>query len=309
MTAATEHSRAGILVPYRSSSCSFYKQLICERHLSRSSGLGTFQLIFLFFLQEYKLRKAPIPFIGVTCALTVLSVILLLPAISHAVGLPTITFGVEDANSPEQVSTAIQVLFVLTILSIAPAILLMTTCFTRIVIVLGFIRQAMGTQNMPPTQIIIGLSLFLSFFIMSPTLNTINDKALQPYMKKTITQEQALKEAVTPMRAFMFSQVKEEELTLFADITLDNKPFDQNDIPTMTLIPAFMLSELKRSFQMGFMIYVPFLVIDMVVASVLMSMGMMMLPPVIISMPFKLLLFVLVDGWGLIVGSLVQSFK
>jgi len=144
---------------------------------------------------------------------------------------------------------------------------------------------------------------------MSPTLNTINDKALQPYMKKTITQEQALKEAVTPMRAFMFSQVKEEELTLFADITLDNKPFDQNDIPTMTLIPAFMLSELKRSFQMGFMIYVPFLVIDMVVASVLMSMGMMMLPPVIISMPFKLLLFVLVDGWGLIVGSLVQSFK
>jgi flagellar biosynthetic protein FliP len=244
-----------------------------------------------------------------TGALAIPSAILLLPAISQAVGLPTITFGVEDANSPEQVSTAIQVLFVLTILSIAPAILLMTTCFTRIVIVLGFIRQAMGTQNMPPTQIIIGLSLFLSFFIMSPTLNTINDKALQPYMKKTITQEQALKEAVTPMRAFMFSQVKEEELTLFADITLDNKPFDQNDIPTMTLIPAFMLSELKRSFQMGFMIYVPFLVIDMVVASVLMSMGMMMLPPVIISMPFKLLLFVLVDGWGLIVGSLVQSFK
>jgi flagellar biosynthesis protein FliP len=233
----------------------------------------------------------------------------LVPALCQGVGLPTITFGVEDANTPEQVSTAIQVLFVLTILSIAPAILLMTTCFTRIVIVLGFIRQAMGTQNMPPTQIIIGLSLFLSFFIMSPTLNTINEKALQPYMKKTITQEQALEQAITPMRTFMFSQVKEEELTLFADITLDNKPFDQNDIPTMTLIPAFMLSELKRSFQMGFMIYVPFLVIDMVVASVLMSMGMMMLPPVIISMPFKLLLFVLVDGWALIVGSLVQSFK
>ncbi len=233
----------------------------------------------------------------------------LVPAICQGVGLPTITFGVEDANTPEQVSTALQVLFVLTILSIAPAILLMTTCFTRIVIVLGFIRQAMGTQNMPPTQIIIGLSLFLSFFIMSPTLNTINEKALQPYMKKTITQEQALEQAITPMRTFMFSQVKEEELTLFADITLDNKPFDQKDIPTMTLIPAFMLSELKRSFQMGFMIYVPFLVIDMVVASVLMSMGMMMLPPVIISMPFKLLLFVLVDGWALIVGSLVQSFK
>ncbi|MFH2123563.1 MAG: flagellar type III secretion system pore protein FliP [Pseudomonadota bacterium] len=239
----------------------------------------------------------------------VLMTALLLPSAGGAVGLPTITFGVADADTPEQVSTAIQVLFVLTILSIAPAILLMTTCFTRIVIVLGFIRQAMGTQNMPPTQIIIGLSLFLSFFIMSPTLNTINDKALQPYMKKSITQEQALKQAIDPMRTFMFSQVKEEELALLAGITLNNKPFDQNDIPTMTLIPAFMLSELKRAFQMGFMIYVPFLVIDMVVASVLMSMGMMMLPPVIISMPFKLLLFVLVDGWGLIVGSLVQSFK
>lgn len=246
---------------------------------------------------------------GVACGVLILSAVLFSPTISAAVGLPTITFGVEDANTPEQVSTAIQVLFVLTILSIAPAILLMTTCFTRIVIVLGFIRHAMGTQNMPPTQIIIGLSLFLSFFIMSPTLNAINDNALQPYMKKTISQEEALKQAVTPMRTFMFSQVKEEELTLFADITLDNKPFDQNDIPTMTLIPAFMLSELKRSFQMGFMIYVPFLVIDMIVASVLMSMGMMMLPPVIISMPFKLLLFVLVDGWALIVGSLVQSFK
>ncbi|MBV5306526.1 MAG: flagellar type III secretion system pore protein FliP [Desulfobulbaceae bacterium] len=246
---------------------------------------------------------------GIPWGVLLLSAILFAPTISAAVGLPTITLGVEDANTPEQVSTAIQVLFLLTILSIAPAILLMTTCFTRIVIVLGFIRQAMGTQNMPPTQIIIGLSLFLSFFIMSPTLNAINDNALQPYMKKTISQEEALKQAITPMRTFMFSQVKEEELTLFADITLANKPFDQNDIPTMTLIPAFMLSELKRSFQMGFMIYVPFLVIDMIVASVLMSMGMMMLPPVIISMPFKLLLFVLVDGWGLIVGSLVQSFK
>jgi len=234
---------------------------------------------------------------------------LLMPSTGLAIGLPTISFGVEDANTPEQMSTAIQVLFVLTILSIAPAILLMTTCFTRIVIVLGFIRQAMGTQNMPPTQIIIGLSLFLSFFIMSPTLNAVNNQALQPYMREEINQEQALTMALAPMRTFMFSQVKEEELTLFAGITLDSKPFDQNDIPTMTLIPAFMLSELKRAFQMGFMIYIPFLVIDMVVASVLMSMGMMMLPPVIISMPFKLLLFVLVDGWGLIVGSLVQSFK
>jgi len=227
---------------------------------------------------------------------------------ASGIGLPTISFGVEDANTPQQVSTALQVLFVLTILSVAPAILLMTTCFTRIVIVLGFVRQAMGTQNMPPTQIILGLSLFLSFYVMSPTLNRINEEALQPYLKEQLTQNEALEKAVIPMREFMFSQVQEDELALLTDITMENVPADEDEVPTMTLIPAFMLSELKKAFQMGFMIYVPFLVIDMIVASVLMSMGMMMLPPVIISMPFKLLLFVLVDGWGLVVGSLLKSF-
>ena len=236
-------------------------------------------------------------------------IVLLTPAVAPAIGLPTISFGVEDANTPQQVSTALQVLFILTILSIAPSILLMMTCFTRIVIVLGFIRQALGTQNMPPTQIILGLSLFLSFFIMSPTLNEINETALQPYMAEQINQQEALARGVKPLRSFMFSQVKEEELAVLAEITLDNRPADQDDIPTMTLIPAFMLSELKRSFTMGFMIYIPFLVIDMIVASILMSMGMMMLPPVIISMPFKLLLFVLVDGWTLVVGSLIKSFQ
>ena len=228
---------------------------------------------------------------------------------SWAINLPTITFGVEDAQSPKQVSTALQVLLLLTVLSIAPSILLMTTCFTRIVIVLGFIRQAMGTQNMPPTQIILGLSLFLSFFIMSPTLNAINEQALQPYLKEQINQTEALEKGLAPLREFMFSQVREEELTLLTEITMKDEPFSQENIPTMTLIPAFMLSELKRAFEMGFMIYIPFLVIDMIVASVLMSMGMMMLPPVIISMPFKLLLFVLVDGWTLVVGSLVKSFQ
>ncbi len=235
--------------------------------------------------------------------------ILLIPSICFAVNVPTISFGVENAENPAQVSTGLQVLFLLTILSIAPAILLMTTCFTRIVIVLGFVRMAMGTQNMPPTQVIIGLSLFLSFFIMAPTINTINDDALQPYLAEEITQQDALDKAVEPMRNFMFSQVKESELAMLSDITMTNEPYDKNDIPTMTLIPAFMLSELKRAFQMGFMIYIPFLVIDMIVASILMSMGMMMLPPVIISMPFKLLLFVLVDGWALIVGSLIKSFQ
>lgn len=225
-----------------------------------------------------------------------------------AVNLPTISFGVEDAETPQQVSTALQVLFLLTILSVAPAILLMTTCFTRIVIVLGFVRQAMGTQNMPPTQVILGLALFLSFFIMSPTFNKINEEALQPYLNETIDQPTALEKAVGPMRDFMFSQVQEDALMLLTEITMDSEPTDPEDVPTMTLIPAYMLSELKRAFQIGFMIYIPFLVIDMIVASILMSMGMMMLPPVIISMPFKLLLFVLVDGWSLVVGSLIKSF-
>ena len=237
--------------------------------------------------------------------------ILLFTVASHAqaVSLPTVTLGVEDAETPEQVSTALQVFFLLTILSIAPGIVLMTTCFTRIVIVLGFVRQAMGTQNMPPTQVLIGLALFLSFFIMSPIINEINDKALQPYLNEEIPQSQALANAIQPMRQFMFNQVDEKELFLFAEMTMENEPADQNDIPTLTLVPAFMLSEMKKAFQMGFMIYIPFLVIDMIVASILLSMGMMMLPPVIISMPFKLLLFVLVDGWGLVVGSLVKSFS
>ncbi len=232
----------------------------------------------------------------------------LIPLESFGVGLPTVTLGVEDINEPQEVSVALQVLFLLTILSVAPGIILMTTCFTRIVIVLGFVRTAMGTQNMPPTQIILGLALFLTFFIMSPTLNTINNEALQPYLEEKIGQKEALDKALIPMREFMFSQVREEELALLSSITLDSKPYDKNDIPTMTLIPAFMLSELKRAFQMGFLIFIPFLVIDMIVASVLMSMGMMMLPPIIISLPFKLLLFVLVDGWGLVVGSLIKSF-
>jgi flagellar biosynthetic protein FliP len=232
-----------------------------------------------------------------------------MPCLAGAVSVPTVSFGIQEAESPRQVSTALQILFLLTILSIAPAILLMTTCFTRIVIVLGFVRQAMGTQNMPPTQVLVGLSLFLSFFIMSPVINDINGSALQPFLAEKISQEQALDYALGPMREFMFNQVGEEELALLSGITLEEEPYGKEDIPTLTLVPAFMLSEMKKAFQMGFMIYVPFLVIDMIVASILMSMGMMMLPPVIISMPFKLLLFVLVDGWGLVVGSLIKSFS
>ncbi|WP_448872755.1 flagellar type III secretion system pore protein FliP [Desulfobulbus propionicus] len=241
-----------------------------------------------------------------TAFLTLL--VVLLPAVAAAVNLPTLSLGIKEANTPAEVSTALQALLVLTILTVAPAILLMTTAFTRIVIVLGFVRQAMGTQNTPPNQVLLGLALFLTFFVMAPTLNTLNQQALQPYMEEKITQQQALERSVAVMREFMFSQVQESELQLFIDITKEEQPKDKQAVSSSILIPAFMLSELKRSFQMGFMIYVPFLVIDMLVASVLMSMGMMMLPPIVISLPFKLLLFVLVDGWQLVVGSLVKSF-
>jgi len=237
-----------------------------------------------------------------------ISLLILLPLLAGAEGLPSITVGVGQAADPGQTSTALQILLVLTVLSMAPAILLMTTAFIRIVVVLSFVRQAMGTQQMPPNQIIIGLALFLTFFVMAPVFTQVNENALQPYLDKKISQEQALTAAVTPMREFMFKQTKETELELLMEIAGQPEPENMEDVPTMTLIPAFMLSELKRAFQIGFMVYIPFLVVDMVVASVLMSMGMMMLPPVIISLPFKLLLFVLVDGWNLVVSSLVQSF-
>jgi len=234
--------------------------------------------------------------------------LILFPAVALAVNLPTLSLGIKEANTPAEVSTALQVLLVLTILTVSPAILLMTTAFTRIVIVLGFVRQAMGTQNTPPNQVLLGLALFLTFFVMAPTLNTMNKEALQPYMQEKISQQQALERSVNVMRNFMFSQVQERELQLFIDITKEEQPENKKDVSSSILIPAFMLSELKLAFQMGFMIYVPFLVIDMLVASVLMSMGMMMLPPIVISLPFKLLLFVLVDGWQLVVGSLMKSF-
>jgi flagellar biosynthetic protein FliP len=233
----------------------------------------------------------------------------LIPTAAQAIDLPTITLGVQNAATPNEVSTAVQILLVLTILSVAPAILLMTTAFVRVVVVLSFVRQAMGTQQMPPNQVIVGLSLFLTFFIMSPVYSVVNERAVQPYLDGKIDQTQALTEAVDPVREFMYGQTREKDLALLINIAGDDQPQTMADVPTTTLIPAFMLSELNRAFQIGFMIYIPFLVIDMVVASVLMSMGMMMLPPPIISLPFKLLLFVLVDGWGLVVGSLVKSFS
>jgi len=222
--------------------------------------------------------------------------------------LPTISVGVGKVSQPGDVSAILQIFFLMTILSLAPGLLIMTTSFTRTVVVLSFLRNAIGAQQAPSNQIIIGLSMFLTFFIMTPVWQQIDSQALKPYKAGTITQEAAFKLAVAPVRKFMFSQTREKDIALFVSLSKAPRPRNADDVPTMTLIPAFMVSELRTAFQIGFLIYIPFLIVDMVVASVLMSMGMMMLPPVMISLPFKILLFVLVDGWGLMIGSLVKSF-
>jgi len=225
------------------------------------------------------------------------------------IGLPNISLSMNGGTTePEKVSSLVQLVILLTILSLAPAILLMATSFTRIIIVLSLLRHALGTQTMPPNQVVIGLSLFLTFFIMAPVFNRVNDEALKPYYEEQISGEQAFEKGSAPVKAFMLKQVREKDLALFVKMANDKRPARPEDISLSTLIPAFAISELKTAFQIGFMIYLPFLVLDMVVASVLLSMGMMMLPPVMVSLPFKLLLFVLVDGWYLIVGSLVKSF-
>jgi len=201
----------------------------------------------------------------------------------------------------------LQILFLLTILTLAPSILIMTTSFARIIIVLSFLRQAMGTQQTPPTQILIGLGLFLTLFVMGPTWGEINQRALQPYLNEEISQMEALKLAEAPIKRFMLKQTRDKDLSLFVNLT-DGQPVSNEEVEIQSLIPAFIISELKTAFQIGFLIYIPFLILDMVVASILLSMGMMMLPPVLISLPFKLMLFVMVDGWYLTVGSLIRSF-
>lgn len=218
-----------------------------------------------------------------------------------------ITLG--NNGEPEDYVFSIQLLLILTILTLAPSILIMMTGFTRILIVLGFIRSALGLQQTPPNQVIIGLSLFLTFFIMMPIGTEINNDAIKPYINEEISQEQALERALNPIRSFMFKQTRDKDLALFMSMENKNSVSNLEEIPTLVIIPAFIISELKTAFQIGFIIYIPFLVIDMVVASTLMAMGMMMLPPVIISLPFKILLFVLVDGWNLVVKSLVLGFK
>ena len=225
-----------------------------------------------------------------------------------AIPLPTIQIGMENTDQPETLSTALQILALLTILTMAPSILILMTSFSRIIIVLSFLRQAMGTQQTPPTQVLIGLALFLTFFVMGPVFTEINDTALQPYMEEKISQSEALSLAQGPIKGFMLRQTREKDLALFLDIAHKERPETVEEVGLDVVVPAFVISELKTAFQIGFLIYIPFLILDMVVASILLSMGMMMLPPVLISLPFKLMLFVMVDGWHLTVGSLVKSF-
>ena len=222
--------------------------------------------------------------------------------------LPSLSLSFNNNQKPSDLVSILRIVMMMTVLSLAPAILIMTTSFTRIVVVLSFVRQALGTQQMPPNQLIVGLALFLSFFVMAPTWKVISTQALEPYLSEKINQQTAYDRAEAPLREFMFNQTREKDLELFLSLSKEVKPKNRAGVPTYTLIPAFIISELKTAFQIGFMLYLPFLVLDMVVASVLMAMGMMMLPPVVISLPFKLMLFVLVDGWELVVGSLVKSF-
>jgi len=223
--------------------------------------------------------------------------------------IPKIGLDIETAENPQDVALSMQILFILTIISLAPSILIMLTSFTRIIIVLSFTRNALGTQQMPPNQVLIGLALFLTFFIMSPVITEINENAFTPFTNGEITQEAAIEKAAEPIRNFMFKYTREKDLALFLNLSQVKQPLAKIDIPTSALIPAFIISELKTAFEIGFFLYIPFLMIDMIVSSTLMSMGMMMLPPIMISMPFKILLFVMVDGWNLIVRSLIMGFN
>jgi flagellar biosynthetic protein FliP len=241
-------------------------------------------------------------------SLTALLLVAGVAASAAPLPLPSLNIGVGTATKPNDVAVTVQIFLLLTIMSLAPGLLIMTTSFTRISVVLSFLRTAMGTQAAPSNQVILSLSMFLTFFIMTPVWQQINKDAYQPWKAQQISQEQAMERAVKPVRSFMLSQTREKDLALFVSLSKLQRPKSAEDIPTLTIIPAFMISELRTAFQIGFLIYIPFIVVDMVVASVLMSMGMMMLPPVMISLPFKILLFVLVDGWGLVIGSLVKSF-
>ncbi len=232
-----------------------------------------------------------------------------LGAAQSGTGIPgSININLEGPNGKQNLSIPVQILLFMTLITFLPAILVSLTCFTRMVVVFHFLRQALGTAETPSNQVVLGLTLFLTFFVMSPVIEEINQQALQPMTAGTITQSEALDRAIKPLRGFMMKYTREKDYALFLSIAKKPRPRTPDDIPTMVVIPAFMISELKTAFQIGFVLFLPFLIIDMVVATVLLSMGMMQLPPVMVSMPFKILLFIMVDGWNLVVGSLVRSF-
>jgi flagellar biosynthetic protein FliP len=243
--------------------------------------------------------------------LIMLCALLLLPAISHAadVKLPGLNFNLDDAEAPKQVSGVLQIVFLLTVLTLVPSILILTTSFTRLAVVLSFLRHALGVQQSPPNQVIVGLALFLTFFVMQPVWERIHEEALVPYQRHEIGGDEFLNRATKPMKEFMLKHTRKKDLALFAAMSKDEKPQNAEALALTSIIPAFAISELKTAFQIGFVLYIPFIILDMVVSSILLSMGMMMLPPVVISLPFKLMLFVLVDGWNLLVDSLVKSFR
>ncbi len=244
-----------------------------------------------------------------TTMLIVLAVILLPAILSAQSAIPKISLGIESTDDPNALVPTIQILLLITILSLAPSIVIMMTSFTRLVVVFHFLRQSLSTQTVPSNQILVGLALFLTFFIMKPVINEVNARALQPYLKKEITQKEMFARASAPIKRFMLKQTNEKDLRLFINLQGGQKPKSPKDVQLSTLIPAFIISELTTAFKIGFLLYLPMLLIDIVVGSVLLSMGMMMLPPIMISMPFKILLFVLVDGWYLLVESLIRGFS
>jgi flagellar biosynthetic protein FliP len=238
---------------------------------------------------------------------TGLAILGLLPTVAWGGG-PSVSIDL-GGDGPKQTAVVIQILILLTVLSLAPALFIMVTSFTRIVIVLSFLRQALGTQSVPPNQVLLSLALFLTMFVMAPVGQAVYGTAVQPLLAEQLSYEDAWAKGIEPVRQFMLRQVREKDLELFISLSKQPKPDQIEQVPTHVVIPAFILSELRIAFQIGFLIYIPFLIVDMVVASVLMSMGMMLLPPVVISLPFKLILFVLADGWYLVVGSMVRSFQ
>lgn len=264
-------------------------------------------------LNKIELKKIAYAFIIIFIAIGYINVVNAQGTQPVAPTIPRIDLNITDTDNPQDLSESVQLLAVFTVLSLLPSIIIMMTSFTRIIVILSFLKQAIGAQQSIPSQVLVGLALFLTFFIMYPVIDEGYNEGIKPYVNNEITQEVAFEEVMDPLRRFMFRQTRETDLKLFVDMSSDEglkvDDLELEDIPNNVLIPSFIISELKTAFQVGFLLYIPFIVIDMVVSSTLMSMGMMMLPPMMISMPFKILLFVLVDGWDLVIKSIVTGFN